>query len=79
MMIVFGGCNGTAIAVLMTDSLRRACPTRFSGSDLSRRSHPPEGTARQHPSLAVNFGLARRRCKKFLRSADIGPVLEGRV
>src|SRR5437763_14539765 len=35
--IVFGRCDETIFDALMTDSLHRACPARFSGSDLSRR------------------------------------------
>src|SRR5437763_13630939 len=43
MTMVFGRCDGTTRDALMTDSLHRACPARFSGSDLSRPPlpHPP--------------------------------------
>src|SRR5437868_15266942 len=40
MMMVFGRCDGTTRDALMTDSLHRACPARFSGSDLSRPPPP---------------------------------------
>src|SRR6266446_7582148 len=40
MTMVFGRCDGITSDALMTDSLHRACPARFSGSDLSRPPPP---------------------------------------
>ena len=64
--IVFGRCDGTILDALMTDSLHRACPARFSGSDLSRRPCGQPRSAGQHPSLAAISSRPPRRCKDFL-------------
>src|SRR6478672_5071549 len=52
---VRGRCFGIEDTVLMTDSLHRACPARFIGSDLSRRA---DGPRRQHPSLSLTYQSA---------------------
>src|SRR5438034_4323445 len=72
--IVFGRCDGTTTDALITDSLHRACPARFSGSDLSRRLRRTR--AGQHPSLAAISGRAPRRCKDFLRESPAAPALQ---
>src|SRR4051812_43709393 len=54
---VRGRCFGIEKTVLMTDSLHRACPARFIGSDLSRRA---DGPRRQHPSLSLTYQSAGR-------------------
>src|SRR5439155_7455737 len=57
--IVFGRCEGTTTEALMTDSLHRACPARFSGSDLSR---PAGGTPASRQFQAEALGDARIFC-----------------
>jgi hypothetical protein len=39
MMTVFGRYDETVFNAVIADSLRRACPARFSGSDLSGHGH----------------------------------------
>src|SRR4249919_3103994 len=65
--IVFGRRDGTVLDALMTDSLHRACPARFSGSDLSSGRPRQPRAAGQHPSLAPISSRPPRRCKDFLR------------
>src|ERR1700680_850309 len=55
MMMVFGRCDGTASDALMTDSLHRACPARFSGSDLSRLCAQATPRRRAAPQPHANF------------------------
>src|SRR5204863_209028 len=54
MTTVFGRCDGTTIDALMTDSLHRASPARFSGFVLSRRP-PTPGACRTAPQPRRNF------------------------
>src|SRR5204863_6880040 len=76
MTMVLGRCDGTTTDALITDSLHRACPARFSGSDLSRRLRSTR--AGQHPSLVAISGRAPRRCKDFLREPPVAPALQHR-
>jgi hypothetical protein len=48
---VLGQDDKTAGDAFIADSLHRACPARFNGSDLSHR-HRAAGGTRRHPSLA---------------------------
>src|SRR5437764_2853542 len=50
----------------MTDSLHRACPARFSGSDLSRPVTGKPAKADGTPASAAISSRASRRCKGFL-------------
>src|SRR4051794_14996725 len=80
MTMVFGRFDGTTSDALMTDSLHRACPARFSGSDLSRPPLPNPPRLRERQSQGMPDGTpasvaissrAPRRCKDFL--AEAGP------
>src|SRR5215213_9527781 len=64
---VRGRCFGIENAVLMTDSLHRACPARFIGSDLSRRA---DGPRRQHPSLSLTYQSAGRTDARIFCAAQ---------
>jgi hypothetical protein len=55
MTMVFGRCEETASDALMTDSLHRACPARFSGSDLSRPCAQAIPRRRAAPQPHANF------------------------
>ena len=55
MTMVFGRWAGTIDGALMTDSLHRACPARFSGSDLSRRRARATPRHRAAPQPHANF------------------------
>src|SRR5712692_5053102 len=77
--IVFGRCDETTIGALMTDSLHRACPARFSGSDLSRphRAAPqpranfkPSPRAMQEFSVPATGSPRRRAIIGFLRREE---------
>jgi hypothetical protein len=64
MMTVFGRNDETVLDAVMTDSLRRANPARFSGSDLSRYGCADRWRAAgQHPSLSAisGYGVADAR------------------
>src|SRR5260370_4407385 len=52
--IVFGRVVEPPKVALMTDSLHRACPARFCGSDLSRRARG-QPRRRATPQPAANF------------------------
>src|SRR6266446_7417039 len=71
--IVFGRCDGTTTAALMTDSLHRACPARFSGSDLSR---PAGGTPASRQFQAEALDDARIFCagNRLAPETDDHPV-----
>src|SRR3954454_17032845 len=64
---VRGRCLGIEKTVLMTDSLHRACPARFIGSDLSRRA---DGPRRQHPSLSLTYQSAGRADARIFYAAQ---------
>ena len=66
MMTAFGRDDVSMIGAVMTDSLCRAGPARFSGFNLSRccRAVFPAGWAAPQPH--VNFGPRPCRCKDFL-------------
>src|SRR4051812_6765786 len=64
---VRGRCFGIENTVLMTDSLHRACPARFIGSDLSRRADWPR---RQHPSLILTYQCAGRADARIFCAAQ---------
>src|SRR5260370_6339168 len=55
MAIVFGRYDETVNDALMTDSLHRACPARFSGSDLSRLCPRTTPHRRAAPQPHANF------------------------
>src|SRR5439155_27053404 len=72
MTTVFGRDGDTMIGAVISDSLRRAHPTRFSGSDLSlpvRRSKP---SYRAAPQPCANCGPGTCGCKAFLKTRPPG-------
>src|SRR6266851_1797936 len=75
--IVFGRVVETPKVALITDSLHRACPARFCGSDLSRRARGKPAAGR-HPSLPLISSRAPRRCKGFLRDRAQRPTAPSR-
>src|SRR5438045_4797174 len=72
MTMVFGQCGGITNDALMTDSLHRACPARFSGSVLSRRPPPggmPDGTPASAQFQAEPRSDARIFCRRTVGAA----------
>ena len=62
MMTVFGRNDETAIDAVIADSLRRAYPARFSGSDLSRYGYA-QSTAR--PASTPAFRQCRTKALRM--------------
>ena len=58
--------DGTVIDAVMADSLRRASPARFSGSDLSRFSGATRLRSRPAPQPSNNLGPRPCGCKDFV-------------
>ena len=72
MTTVFGRCGETTLGAVITDSLRRACPARFIGSDLSRCRRALESAAERHPSLAPMSDAGVVDARFFSRIAGRG-------
>src|SRR5271170_4221300 len=70
MTTVFGRYEGTVIDAVISDSLRRACPTRFIGSDLSRSAHALRALAERHPSLPPMSAEGPAVARIFSRTPD---------
>jgi hypothetical protein len=70
MTTVLGRDDETVIVGVMTDSLRRASPARFSGFYLSRCCRAGLAADWAAPQPPVNFGPRPCRCKDFLDPAS---------
>src|SRR5438445_9777640 len=68
MTTVFGRDGDAMIGAVISDSLRRAHPTRFSGSDLSLPPTRLSPRDRAAPQPHANFGPGPCGCKAFLKT-----------
>src|SRR5438105_9612951 len=73
MTMVFGGWDGTIDGALMTDSLHRACPARFSGSDLSRLGAQATPRRRAAPQPHANFKPSPSAMQGFSAEGALKP------
>jgi hypothetical protein len=71
MTTVFGRDDETVIVGMMTDSLRRARPARFSGFNLSRRCRAVFTAGWTAPQPLVNFGPRPCSCKDFIPPVEL--------
>src|ERR1700756_2314467 len=77
MITVLGRYDETTDGAVIADSLHRACPARFSGSDLSR-SATLRTRGQPAPQPHGNVGPRRCECKDFVGRGSVvrsaGPV-----